>query len=712
MALLGMSLLCATAAPVTIDLADFTSGAGVRFHGGAPNTVTGYSVSVIGDHNGDGFEDYVFGARGLRKAVIVMKKNTLYTPMTTESIVSGQYFRVINGPTGSQLGNSVAGIGDINDDGFADVIISATTGDVSGRPKAGYAFVIFGKVGPFTDITVTATWAASSIGFMILGSGQNGQLGSFTSTTRGLGDVNGDGIDDFAITDRLYQGTSSKTRPGVVWVILGKKTPAFTTIDLLPANFGNSGVYYTGELDNWNLGFVVMPAGDFNGDGIADFLMGASDADPIVNGTSRPNGGVAYLIHGSKTNLATTDMSTFVTGSKGVRFIGATYVGGGQFGRFMSGVGDINGDCIDDIAIGAGYAEPPVLPVRNNGGIVYVLYGTTVAFTADYDMNGFDFNSFVHGFAIYGAAAASQIATVAPAGDINLDGVNDMLVGGVSGYSNVVIVYGQNETRTKAVDFEAAEVTTIKFSVGSYIGWAIDGGKDLNGDGIPDVLFGGYNSFVTPESGGSVISNAGAVWMLPGPFILPTNAPTTEPSMLPSVYPSEAPTYRPSDAPTMNPSASPSFMPSVHPSVDPSFAPTGDPSVISSLQPTALDPTVFPTTAPSANPSVSPTLLPTFDPSNIPTVRPSVVPSVDPSVTPTTLPSLVPSLGPSVSSTVNPTVSPSVVISASPTVTLTLSPTDAPSVVPTMRPTDPADKDFVLSVSIQQVSPLKYYPFE
>ena len=690
-AMLGMSFLLTSAAPVTIDLADFRSGAGVRIHGGAPQTVTGFSVAAIGDHNGDGFEDYIFGARGLRKAVIVMKKNTLYTPMTTESIVSGQYFRVINGPTGSQLGNAVAGIGDVNDDGFADVIISATTGDVSGRPKAGYAFVIFGRVGPFTDITVTATWAASSVGFMILGSGQNGNLGALTCSTRGLGDVNGDGIDDFAITDRSNQGISSKTRPGLVWVIFGKRSPAFTTIDLFPTFFGNSGVYYTGEQNNWNLGFSVMPAGDFNGDGIADFLIGASDADPIVNGTDRSGSGVAYLIHGSKTDLASTDMAAFVTGTKGVRFIGATYVGGGQFGRFLSGVGDINGDGLDDIAIGAAYAEPPVSPFRNNAGIVYVLYGTKVAFTADYDVNGFDHNSFLHGFAIYGAEAASYLSTVAPAGDINMDGMNDMLVGGFSSNSHVVIVYGQNETRTSAVDTKTAEVTTIKFTTGSYIGFSIDGRKDLNGDGIPDLLLGGYNAFVTPEGGGSQINNAGAVWMLPGPFILPTNSPSTEPSMQPSLDPSETPTYRPSEAPT---SASPSFMPSVHPSAVPSFTPTGNPSMIPSFAPTALDPTMSPTMTPSGVPSVSPTLLPTPEPSQFPTVHPSCTPSLDPTQSPTVSPTLVPSARPSVSSTSNPTVHPTVVV------------TVAPSTGPTFRPTDLVDKDFVLSVSIEQVGTL------
>ena len=241
-ALLGVSLKTISAAPVTIDLAQFTSGAGARFHGTRVNALTASSVSVIGDHNGDGFQDYIFGSYGLNKAVIVMKKNTSYTPTTTESIVSGEFYRVVTGPTGSDLGTAVGGIGDINGDGFDDVIMGTYSGQVSGRGYAGYAFVVFGMVGPFVDLLLTSPWAASSVGFQILGVAPSGQLGVPTRSVRGMGDVNGDGIDDFAVSDCFNGGPAAKSRAGVVWVLFGSNASAFDTIDLLPANFGSEGV--------------------------------------------------------------------------------------------------------------------------------------------------------------------------------------------------------------------------------------------------------------------------------------------------------------------------------------------------------------------------------------------------------------------------------------------------------------------------------------
>lgn len=651
--ILGVSLLATSAAPYTIDLTAFTAGAGARFTElGNTNSIAGINVAMIGDHNGDGFSDYIISSSEKDSiAVVVMKKNTSNVDLKITNIVSNEFFRVIKGPANSKFGSSLSGIGDINGDGLSDIIIGCSNGEVTGRSTAGFAVVLFGTAGPFKDLVLTSsTTIITTTGFRILGPASGASFVALPLNARGLGDVNGDGVDDFAVSANSYAGTTTMSSAGVVWVIYGPKSG---TIDSRPANFGNTaGVYYTGSSPEDFLGYAVAPAGDFNGDGISDFLMCASGGDaPVRNGEGRSAAGYVYLIYGS-TSLATTNMFDFKTGSKGVRFLGPSAVA--SLGYAMSGVGDVNDDGLDDIAIGAPNGD---LPDRRDCGIVYVIFGNTGVYTADVDLAVFVASS--KGFAIYGNAVSSALATVARAGDLDGDGINDILVGGKHPSNKVHIVYGQREVRAAHVDTATDRVMTI---VGVRLAQGLDGGKDVNGDGFPDILFGGNSETPSP------FYSTGAVWMVPGPFILPTDSPTLLPTIIPTAPPSMAPTAAPS-----NPTADPTEMPSAAPSAPPS-------------------------TAPSAIPTVAPSL----DPSIAPTVHPSVPPSVAPSA-PTEAPSLVPSVAPSAIPTLAPTVLPSLSPTESPTASPFLMPTAAPSVVPSARPTDAALQNFKLSVNVVQV---------
>ena len=712
-------LQSAAAAPFAVNLGQFKAGAGARITGASPSSGTGADVALIGDHNGDGFSDYIVPSYSRDFiVVIVMKQNTTNTDLRITDIVSDQYFRVIKGPFASGIGRSVDGVGDINGDSFDDVLIGCNGGEVDGRTgRPGYAVVIFGKAGPFTDIEITKNWPPSSVGFMILGPATSSAFSSAARMARGLGDVNGDGVNDFAISATSYAGTSAKTKPGVTYIIYGKKSYSYTTIDTLPANFGSNGIVYTGAASEDNFGYGLSPAGDFNGDGIADFLMTSLAFDPVVGGITRSNAGVAYLVFGSKTALASTDMSNFVTGSKGVRFLGAA--ADDFFGFGVGGVGDVNGDGIDDIAVGAPNVN---LPNRADCGVVYVIFGTRTPFTADVDMS--TFTDFTKGFAVYGHAASSQLCFASPAGDVNGDGVKDMLVGGVAGNCRAHIIYGQTGTRTANVDTTTDDVMTFYFNPVSFLGAGIDGGgQDITGDGIPDIVLGAWDVFVTPEGGGTMISQAGAAWMLPGPFILPTMPPTTVPTAKPTANPSSPPSM----APSMSPSVSATITPT-SPSVEPSASPSAIPSVTSTEEPTLMpivgpsnSPTIIPSLAPSVEPSVSPSEKPTTIPTDAPSIVPSVGPSEMPTITPTIAPSLVPSVGPSIIPTLVPTSLPSIVPSANPSAgpsarpsaAPVVVPTTAPSSAPTFRPTDAADKDFQLVITVEQVilSNLMYFHF-
>ena len=375
-----------------------------------------------------------------------------------------------------------------------------------------------------------------------------------------------------------------------------------------------------------------MPAGDFNGDGLADFLIGS----PGANAAGRSSAGVVYLFFGSNSSLITTDMSTYVTGATGVRFLGAAAME--SLGLGVSGVGDVNGDGIDDIAFGAG-----TLVYNNRGlsGAIYILHGTKTAFTADVDF--LQFKPSAKGFVIYGDSYDVRLCIASPAGDVDGDGVNDILVGGNGPNSRAHIVYGQKQVRTVNVDTATDDVMTFVYS-NARLGNSLAGGKDLNGDNIPDILLGASEATVTPEAGGSAVNKAGVVFMLPGPFKLPN--PTTSPS---------AP-------PTLAPTLPPSLKPSLRPSANPSFSPSASPGV-----------------SPTAPPSLNPTATPSANPSTMPTVVPSNVPTIDPTMLPTQMPTLAPSVIP------------------------THVPTNAPSNLPTAKPTVPALKDFELVVDVEQV---------
>ena len=711
---LGGLLQTSDAAP---NLNSFSPKGGNKIVGSA-SSETGSDVAMIGDHNGDGFADYIVGAQALSMTVIVMKAgNTAHSEIIDmASVVSGQFFRVIRGPELSRLGSAVGGVGDINDDSFDDVIVGASEGVVPGRGYSGFAFVIFGMEGPFTDLHLTATWSASAIGFMILGPADRVGFVDGPRTARGLGDVNGDGISDFAVSARMYSGTTDKTNAGVVWLIHGRKDPLFDTIDLLHANFAPHGACLTGAEANDKFGHSVMPAGDFNGDGLDDFLIGAPYARFVAAGADRAFAGAAYLLYGSKTVFSTLDMSKFVTGVVGVRFGTDAY---NQLGSALSGVGDVNGDGFDDIAIGAKHAS---IPDRESAGIVCVIFGSAKIYASDVDLR--NFAASLLGFAIYGSSPLVNLHLVAPAGDINGDGVDDFLVGD---HSAVHIVHGQIAPRTTNVDTLTGNVVTFDYPIGPFFVSSLDGGKDLNGDGVPDLLLG--STFVSAAEG-PASPNSGGVWLLSGPFgapgvsaelgtapaalssaeqtsaahslsmvtnvvpptdpsveptLNPSKVPSVNPSVVPSAGPSKIPSVNPSVVPSVNPSATPSVFPSAVPSAGPSKVPSVDPSMVPSVNP-SVNPSVIPSVFPSAVPSTGPSKIPSANPSVVPSVNPSVIPSTFPSAVPSAGPSKVPSANPSKVPSMNPSVVPSVFPSAVPSTGPSKIPSTNPSVVPSVNP--------------------------
>jgi hypothetical protein len=242
------------------------------------------------------------------------------------------------------LGASVSGAGDVNGDGFDDVIMGAPYASPNNRSRAGAVYVILENATGLATVDLAGFNSSDSTGFIIWGAAEDDYLGISVS---GAGDVNGDGFDD-VIMGASYGDPNDRSAAGAVYVILGKAS-GFVTVDL--ANFTSSnstGFIVQGAAEDDYLGRSVSGAGDVNGDGFDDVIMGAPWADP----NDRSAAGAVYVTFGKAGGSATVDLAGFVS-SDSTGFIVQGAAGGDNLGRSVSGAGDVNGDGFDDVLMGA-----------------------------------------------------------------------------------------------------------------------------------------------------------------------------------------------------------------------------------------------------------------------------------------------------------------------------------------------------------------------
>ena len=204
----------------------------------------------------------------------------------------GDGFKIFGAAAGDALGYSVSNQGDINGDGIVDMMIGANQANALSRIGAGIVYVIYGKpVGSvFADIDLAA-FNSGTDGFRILGAAGGDGLGEAVSNG---GDINGDGVVDMMVSAPNAYGLG-KANSGIVYVIYGKaKGSKFSDIDL--ATLANTdGFKICGAGRNYVIGQSVSNGGDTNKDGVADMVIGATNADPSGN-----RKGQAYIIYGAK----------------------------------------------------------------------------------------------------------------------------------------------------------------------------------------------------------------------------------------------------------------------------------------------------------------------------------------------------------------------------------------------------------------------------
>ena len=328
-----------------IDLSALATG-GFIIQGDATGDQAGFSVSSAGDVNGDGLADLIVGARlgddggtNAGEAYVIFGKAGGLANIDLTGLAPADGFIIQGDAIADYAGYSVASAGDINGDGFDDLIVGARGGD-NGGSNAGEAYVIFGKSGGFATIDLAALALAD--GFIIQGDAAEDRAGSSVASA---GDVNGDGFDDIIVG--VPQGDNGGIDAGEAYVIFGKAA-GFANLDLSTLGAA-AGFIIQGDYAGDQAGRSVSSAGDVNGDGFDDIIVGALYGDN--GGTSA---GEAYVVFGKAAGFANIDLST-LGAADGFIIQGAGSAD--NAGRSVSSAGDINRDGFDDILVGAPLAE-------------------------------------------------------------------------------------------------------------------------------------------------------------------------------------------------------------------------------------------------------------------------------------------------------------------------------------------------------------------
>jgi predicted secreted protein len=405
----------------SLELSELNGSNGFVINGIDPGDFSGRSVSGAGDINGDGIDDLIIGAfladpNGnflAGETYVVFGNSEGFNASLELSELNGSNGFVINGIDRYDLsGDAVSGAGDINGDGIDDLIIGAYRADPNGNYWAGETYVVFGNSEGF-NASLELSELNGSNGFVINGVDPSDRSGDLVS---GAGDINGDGIDDLII-GAFADNPNSIGYAGETYVVFGNSEGFNASLELSELN-GSNGFVINRIDPSDRLGDSVSGAGDINGDGIDDLIIGANRADPNGN----VNAGETYVVFGNSEGFNASLELSELNGSNGFVINGIDF--NDQSGRSVSGAGDINGDGIDDLIIGARRADP-------NGNVgageTYVVFGNSEGFNASLELSELNGSN---GFVINGIDPDDFSGNaVSGAGDINGDGIDDLIIG-------------------------------------------------------------------------------------------------------------------------------------------------------------------------------------------------------------------------------------------------------------------------------------------
>jgi len=452
------------------------SEADASFIGDAVERSAGENIDILGDMNGDGYDDILIGCYANRSTNFYGEAHIFFgsnKDLKRNINVTNSNITLKEQPDWDGTSMNVKGIGDVNGDGCDDILAGIPGDDTHGSGR-GQSYLFFGKKSGWPSEMNLSDASASFYG-------EHKNDGAGTNLA-GVGDVNNDTYDDFIIGAR--KNDDGGTDAGKVYLILGKASGWTHDVSLSTANAS-----FIGEAPSDYLGIKLTKGiGDVNGDGYNDILIPTRYNDEGGN-----LAGQVYLIFGRKTGWKkNVDIST----------VNASFIGefsGDAAGQAAGIIGDINRDGYADISIGAFNNDEG----GEYAGKAYIILGKASEWSMDISLSEAD-------MAVIGDNTQMRFGySIARLRDVNNDTYDDLIIGapGIGGpnrgHSYLLLGKASGWSGTHSIS-NAADIIFSGEEEGDESGTDISGGGDVNGDSKDDILIGAPKNDAGGDDAGKV----------------------------------------------------------------------------------------------------------------------------------------------------------------------------------------------------------------
>ncbi len=487
----------AVAAPVEFS----SEQAGTIYLGAIANHDWGRPVAA-GDLDGDGYDEVLVSASeswgGQRSYVYIVRGGPKAAGRGVVDLSLGGVDQIIIGAAlDDNLGSSIA-FGDVNGDGYTDLLICASSADNGSLAQAGVAYLFYGGpdffASPVRDLSVPGSWDVKIGGPIAYGDlGGAGSFNGFDTQAAAIGNLNGDMYGDIVLGVHSATGDTGREQAGRVYVVFGAPFPSGTARTLTNSSHYDVMIYGKSTYDETG-DFVLT--GDLTGDGLDELII--------------PNGyysqglfaceGAVHVYRGRTTwaktyNLRTTPADITLLGWRKYDELGRS-----------AAVGDFNGDGILDLAAAAPGAELGPFTDQRGDGIIYGLLGSTAYQTGTHTIH---YGTATPDFRLVGDPE-KNLGDLVSVGDFNGDGYDDIAAaerfGGPQTNGVVEVLFGREfvgkPTFTANVDTDVR----IVGAPADRIGFSLSA-SDVDGDGVHEILFG------TPFNNGSYPNQAGTAYV-------------------------------------------------------------------------------------------------------------------------------------------------------------------------------------------------------